>query len=151
MEKVLVASLTILLGLVFHLSHVANAETTPSSQAALAQHKQPAVPLITVNSPKSDLPISGTFYIRGTASTQDSVKKITITLTSLYDRRQEPLKTYNAKYDNASQTWSAKIADGELEEGMYIVQVALENTAGETTYTFSSFIVSPNDKAMNTI
>lgn len=130
----------------FQVAMTAHAQPSLTTSASLASNKSP----ITITSPQQDLPISGSFFIRGIANNSEGVKKIVISLTSLYDKSQKPINTYKAAYDQKTQVWSAKVNAQELDAGMYIIQVAVTDSK-ETNYTFSSFIIAPENSSANTI
>jgi len=130
----------------FQVAMTAHAQPSLTTSASLASNKSP----ITITSPQQDLPISGSFFIRGTANNSEGVKKIVISLTSLYDKSQKPIKTYEAAYDQKTQVWQAKVKSKDLEEGMYIIQVAVTDQK-QTNYTFSSFVLAPEGQSANTI
>ncbi|CAN5118927.1 hypothetical protein BH11PAT1_BH11PAT1_6470 [soil metagenome] len=102
-------------------------------------HSQKSI--VTITAPQVDTSLSGDFVIKGTAT--GNSESIRVVLTDTHDRRQKPLKSYLATYNEKKQLWSVPVKNGDLIEGQYTIRVQVQNASGDTTYAFSSFLISP--------
>lgn len=102
----------------------------------------PEVPETRISLPFSEAVVSGEFVIKG--KTSDDTKAIRVTITDMFDRRQTPLKTYQATLDKTRDTWGTRVGEADLSEGYYVIQAKVTKYNGDSEYIYSTFITTQN-------
>jgi hypothetical protein len=71
----------------------------------------------------------------------EGVESVDVSFASLYDKAQEPVKEYKARYIESENKWSTHVRSGELPDGVYDVKVAMHTKDGNTKFVFYNLIV----------
>jgi hypothetical protein len=96
---------------------------------------------VIVSSPSPDATVTGSFAIKGKVAHAENIRSVKITVTSLSDKTQEPLKIYQAVYNPKTAQWQASVPQGDLSDNAYALYIEVTDGNGNQQSTYSSVII----------